>query len=131
MDERWAIAPEEGGGAVLVALHPDGQSAGEVRHEPDLAAAIGSRPQVTRWVWRSTSEIYPRLLESGVRVERCYDIENSEGLMLGHEGRSGEPRSAAAAWARLTGQAISSGGTRWRNTRIGCGCSRHRNRPAC
>ncbi|MGY4766839.1 bifunctional 3'-5' exonuclease/DNA polymerase [Kribbella sp. CWNU-51] len=104
MDERWAIAPEEGGGAVLVALHPDGQPAGEVVHEPDLAAAVASRPQVTRWVWRSSAEIYPRLLASGVRVERCYDIENSEGLLLGHEGRLGEPRSVAAAWARLSGQ---------------------------
>ena len=103
MDERWAIAPEEGGGAVLVALHPDGQPAGEVLHEPDLPTAVASRPQVTRWVWRSSAEIYPRLLASGVRVERCYDIENTEGLLLGHEGRLGEPRSAAAAWARLSG----------------------------
>jgi DNA polymerase family A len=106
MDERWAIAPEEGGGAVLVALHPDGQPAGEVVHEPDLATAVASRPQVTRWVWRSSAEVYPRLLASGVRVERCYDIENSEGLLLGHEGRLGEPRSAAAAWARLSGQPV-------------------------
>src|SRR5689334_13018635 len=106
MDERWAIAPEEGGGAVLVALHPDGQPAGPVLHEPDLAAAVGSRPQVTRWVWRASAEIYPRLLASGVRVERCYDIENSEGLLLGHAGRLGEPRSAAAAWARMTGAPV-------------------------
>ena len=102
MDERWAVAPVEGGGAMLVALHPDGRPAGEIRHEPDLAAAVGSRPQVTRWVWRSTPEIYPRLLAAGVRVERCYDIECAEVLLLGHEGRLGEPRSAAAAWARLT-----------------------------
>ncbi|WP_328519945.1 bifunctional 3'-5' exonuclease/DNA polymerase [Kribbella sp. NBC_00359] len=106
MDERWAIAPGDGGGAVLVALHPDGQPAGQVVHEPDLATAVASRPQVTRWVWRSSAEIYPRLLASGVRVERCYDIENSEGLLLGHEGRLGEPRSAAAAWARLSGQPV-------------------------
>ena len=105
MDERWAVAAE-GGGAVLVALHPDGQPGGEVVHEPDLATAVASRPQVTRWVWRSSAEIYPRLLASGVRVERCYDIENSEGLLLGHEGRLGEPRSAAAAWARLSGQPV-------------------------
>ncbi|TDU83421.1 DNA polymerase-1 [Kribbella voronezhensis] len=106
MDERWAIAPEEGGGAVLVALHPDGQPAGEVVREPDLAAAVGARPQVSRWVWRSTAEIYPRLLASGVRVERCYDVENSETLLLGHEGRLGEPHSAAAAWARMTGAPV-------------------------
>lgn len=40
MDERWAIGPEEGGGAVLVALRPDGLPAGSVLHEPDLAAAV-------------------------------------------------------------------------------------------
>ncbi|MFF0267251.1 bifunctional 3'-5' exonuclease/DNA polymerase [Kribbella sp. NPDC004536] len=103
MDERWAIAPAEGGGATLVALHPDGQPAGEVRHEPDLVQAVASRPQVSRWVWRASADIYPRLLAAGVRVERCYDIENTEGLLLGHEGRLGEPRSAAAAWGRLSG----------------------------
>ncbi len=106
MDERWLIAPEEGGGAMLVALHPDGQPAGEVLREPDLVAAVASRPQVARWVWRSSGEIYPRLLAAGVRVERCYDIENTEGLLLGHEGRLGEPRSAAAAWARLSGRPV-------------------------
>ncbi|HEU4947546.1 MAG TPA: bifunctional 3'-5' exonuclease/DNA polymerase [Kribbella sp.] len=101
MSERWVVAPEQGGGATVVALGRDGRPAGEVRHEADLTAAIGSRPGVDRWVWRSSAEIYPRLLASGVRVERCYDIENSEGLLLGHEGRFGRPRSAAAAWARL------------------------------
>ncbi|MEV6267184.1 bifunctional 3'-5' exonuclease/DNA polymerase [Kribbella sp. NPDC051936] len=106
MDERWLIAPEEGGGAMLVALHPDGQPAGEILREPDLVASVASRPQVTRWVWRSSAEVYPRLLAAGVRVERCYDIENSEGLLLGHEGRLGEPRSAAAAWARLSGRPV-------------------------
>ncbi|GAB2610097.1 bifunctional 3'-5' exonuclease/DNA polymerase [Kribbella endophytica] len=106
MDERWAIAPTEGGGALLVALHPDGQPAGEIVQESDLAAAVASRPHVTRWVWRSTAEIYPRLLAAGVRVERCYDIETAEGLLLGHAGRLGEPRSAAAAWARLTNQPV-------------------------
>ncbi|GAA3585875.1 bifunctional 3'-5' exonuclease/DNA polymerase [Kribbella ginsengisoli] len=106
MDERWAIAPVEGGGALLVALHPDGQPAGPVLREPDLAAAVGSRPEVTRWVWRSSPEIYPRLLAAGVRVERCYDIESAELLLLGHEGRWGEPRSAAAAWARLSGKPV-------------------------
>ncbi|MEV6415897.1 bifunctional 3'-5' exonuclease/DNA polymerase [Kribbella sp. NPDC051718] len=106
MDERWAIAPVEGGGALLAALHPDGQPAGPVLREPDLAAAVGSRPEVTRWVWRSSPEIYPRLLAAGVRVERCYDIESAELLLLGHEGRWGEPRSAAAAWARLSGKPV-------------------------
>ncbi|MGW7362028.1 bifunctional 3'-5' exonuclease/DNA polymerase [Streptomyces sp. NPDC054841] len=101
MSERWALAPVEGGGALLVPLGPDGLPAGEVRREADLVEAVRSRPEVGRWVWRSTGEIYPRLLAAGVRVERCYDIEDAELLLLGHEGRLGEPRSAAAALARL------------------------------
>ncbi|MFF5702004.1 bifunctional 3'-5' exonuclease/DNA polymerase [Streptomyces sp. NPDC012794] len=66
------------------------------------AEAIRSAPPGTRWIWRSTAAVYPRLLAAGTRVERCYDIEDAELLLLAHEGRSGEPRSAAAAWARLT-----------------------------
>ncbi|MFI8517813.1 bifunctional 3'-5' exonuclease/DNA polymerase [Streptomyces sp. NPDC085481] len=102
MTERWALAPEpEGDGALLVPLGPDALPAGEVRREPDLVDAVRSRPDVARWVWRATAEVYPRLLAAGVRVERCYDVEDAEQLLLGHEGRLGEPRSAAAAWARL------------------------------
>ncbi|RYJ24204.1 DNA polymerase 1 [Streptomyces sp. L-9-10] len=102
MTERWALAPAEGGGALLVPLGTDGRPAGPVVREPDLVAAVRTRlPEVGRWVWRSTAEVYPRLLAAGVRVERCYDIEAAELLLLGHEGRLGEPRSAAAAWARL------------------------------
>ncbi|MEU0598386.1 bifunctional 3'-5' exonuclease/DNA polymerase [Streptomyces sp. NPDC006393] len=103
MTDRWALAPAEDGGAELAPLGPDGLPAGPVREEADLAEAVRSRPDVTRWVWRSTAEVYPRLLAAGVRVERCYDIEDAETLLLGHEGRHGEPRSAAAALARLRG----------------------------
>lgn len=74
-----------------------------MRREPGLAEAVRARPDVARWVWRSTAETAPRLLAAGVRVERCYDVEAAETLLLGHEGRYGEPRSAAAALARLRG----------------------------
>ncbi|MFE9649017.1 bifunctional 3'-5' exonuclease/DNA polymerase [Streptomyces sp. NPDC006365] len=103
MSDRWALAPAEEGGAELVPLGSDGLPAGPVVKEPDLVTAVRTRPQVARWVWRATSEVYPRLLDAGVRVERCYDIEVAENLLLGHEGRLGEPRSAAAALARLRG----------------------------
>ncbi len=106
MTERWALAPVEGGGARLVVLGPGGLPAGEVCEELDLAAAVRSRGQVTRWVWRATADVYPRLLAAGVRVDRCYDVEAAEPLLLAHEGRYGEPRSAAAAWARLHHQAV-------------------------
>ncbi|MFB7931293.1 bifunctional 3'-5' exonuclease/DNA polymerase [Streptomyces sp. NPDC056039] len=103
MTDRWALAPAEDGGVDVAPLGPDGLPAGPVRRETDPAEAVRSRPGVTRWVWRSTAEVYPRLLATGVRVERCYDVEAAETLLLGHEGRYGEPRSAAAALARLRG----------------------------
>ncbi|MFJ9905838.1 bifunctional 3'-5' exonuclease/DNA polymerase [Streptomyces sp. NPDC101152] len=106
MTDRWALAPAEDGGAELAPLGPDGLLAGPARREPDLAAAVRERPEVARWVWRSTAEVYPRLLAAGVRAERCYDIEDAETLLLGHEGRYGEPRSAAAALARLRGRPV-------------------------
>ncbi|MGV9311290.1 bifunctional 3'-5' exonuclease/DNA polymerase [Streptomyces sp. NPDC003691] len=106
MTERWAIAAEEGDGARLVPLRPDGLPAGPVVREPDLVTAVRSRPEVGRWVWRSTFDLYPRLLAAGVPVDRCYDIEDAELLLLGHEGRFGEPRSAAAALARLRRQPV-------------------------
>ncbi|WP_067540277.1 bifunctional 3'-5' exonuclease/DNA polymerase [Nocardia crassostreae] len=99
---RWAVAETADGGARVCPLDQDGRPAGPVLHEPSLAAAVGSRPEVERWVWRSTAEIYRRLLAAGVRVERCYDVEAAEALLIGHEeGQSGQARSLAAAWARL------------------------------
>ncbi|GAA3162171.1 bifunctional 3'-5' exonuclease/DNA polymerase [Planomonospora alba] len=50
-----------------------------------------------------TREVYPALLERGVRVSRCHDLALTEGLLLAYEGRHGEPRSARAAHARLHG----------------------------
>ncbi|WP_406478611.1 bifunctional 3'-5' exonuclease/DNA polymerase [Streptomyces platensis] len=101
---RWAVVETGDGGARLCPLDGDGRAAGPVLREPSLAAAVRSRPEVERWVWRSTSEIYRRLLAAGVRVERCYDVEAAEALLIGHEeGQSGQPRSLAAAWARLHG----------------------------
>ncbi|MFZ3595405.1 bifunctional 3'-5' exonuclease/DNA polymerase [Streptomyces sp. BH104] len=106
MTERWALAPTERGGADLVPLGPDGLPAAPIVREPDLAEAVRSRPEVTRWVWRDTHAVYPRLLAAGVRVERCYDIEAAENLLVAHEGRHGDPRSAAAALARLKGAPV-------------------------
>ncbi|WP_394438156.1 bifunctional 3'-5' exonuclease/DNA polymerase [Streptomyces sp. SGAir0957] len=101
MKERWALAPTEHGGADVVPLDGDGLPAAPLAREPDLVEAVRSRPDVARWVWRDTHAVYPRLLAAGVVVERCYDIEAAENLLLAHEGRHGEPRSAAAALARL------------------------------
>ncbi|MFI5776643.1 bifunctional 3'-5' exonuclease/DNA polymerase [Nocardia sp. NPDC051570] len=99
---RWAVAATDDGGARLCPLDRDGRPAGPVLREPSLAEAVRARPEVERWVWRSTAEIYRRLLADGVRVERCYDVEVAESLLIGHEqGQAGQARSLAAAWARL------------------------------
>ncbi|MFC6010847.1 bifunctional 3'-5' exonuclease/DNA polymerase [Nocardia lasii] len=99
---RWAIAETGEGGARLCPLDDDGRPAGPVLDEPSLVAAVRSRPEVQRWVWRSTAEIYRGLLAAGVRVERCYDVQAAEALLIGYEqGQSGQARSLAAAWARL------------------------------
>lgn len=103
MADRWALSSAEDGGVDVAPLGPEGLPAAPVRREAGPAEAVRSRPGVTRWVWRSTTEVYPRLLAAGVRVERCYDVEAAETLLLGHEGRYGQPRSAAAALARLHG----------------------------
>ncbi|MFG2831703.1 bifunctional 3'-5' exonuclease/DNA polymerase [Streptomyces sp. NPDC048434] len=101
---RWAVVETGDGGARLCPLAQDGRPAGPVLREASLAEAVRSRPEVERWVWRSTAEIYRRLLAAGVRVERCYDVEAAETLLIGHEeGQSGQPHSLAAAWARLHG----------------------------
>ncbi|MEU6015115.1 bifunctional 3'-5' exonuclease/DNA polymerase [Streptomyces sp. NPDC047515] len=106
MTERWALAATETGGSLLAPLDSSGLPTAPVLAEADLVEAVRSRPEVTRWVWRSTAEIYPRLLAAGVPVARCYDVEVAESLLLGHEGRLGEPRSAAAAHARLHGAPV-------------------------
>lgn len=100
---RWALAEQPDGSALVCALDDRGRIGGPVAREPDAATAVAARPRVARWVWRSTAALHPRLLAAEVRVERCYDVELAEALLLGHEGRYGLPRSLPAAWARLHG----------------------------
>ena len=105
---RIAVAVGEGGGGALRPLDEDGTPAGPAEPVGDLAAAIAARERdlAPRWVWPATARFYPRLLEAGVRVARCHDLELVEGLLLGHQGRNGEPRSVRAAWARLRGEPV-------------------------
>ncbi|MGK5684344.1 bifunctional 3'-5' exonuclease/DNA polymerase [Actinoplanes sp. URMC 104] len=99
------VADPDGRGGRLQDLRADGTAAGPVRHAADLAGAIGEREAADhpRWVWPATAELYPPLLRAGVRVARCHDLELTEALLSGHAGRWGEPRSVAAARARLHG----------------------------
>ncbi len=69
----------------------------------DLAPFTG---QDDRWLWDSTAEVYPALLSAGLRVGRCHDVTLTERIVLGREGRFGEPCSAAAVHARATGGTV-------------------------
>jgi DNA polymerase-1 len=98
------VAGEEDGG-VLQPLGDDGVAHGPPHPVPDLAAAVADRErsEAPRWLWASTAAVYPRLLRRGVRVARCHDLELTEALLLGHDGRWGEPRGLGAVWARRHG----------------------------
>ncbi len=56
-----------------------------------------------RWIFASVRHDYPALLAHGVRVRRCLDLALTEGLLLAQQGRHGEPRHLAAAYARTRG----------------------------
>ncbi|HEX5596594.1 MAG TPA: bifunctional 3'-5' exonuclease/DNA polymerase [Micromonosporaceae bacterium] len=103
-----AVVADENGGGCLQPVGVDGTPAGPPESVDDLAAAVAARERQDRprWVWASTAAIYPPLLRAGVRVDRCHDLELTEALLLGHAGRWGEPRSLAAAWARLAGAPV-------------------------
>lgn len=103
-----AVVSDERGGGALQPLDAAGLPAGPVRSVADLAAAVAASEAAERprWVWACGATLYPALLRAGVRVERCHDVELTEALLLGHAGRWGEPRSFAAAWARLTGTPV-------------------------
>lgn len=102
------VVPAWGGGGWLAAIDAAGRVAGPVRWCADEAAlardvAAAEREQSPRWLWPTTAAVYPVLLSAGVRVERCHDVELVEALLVGHDGRWGEPRSLGAALARARG----------------------------
>lgn len=61
------------------------------------------RDHAPRWVFTSVEQDYPVLLAAGIRVRRCHDLALTEGLLLAHEGRHGEPRGLAGGYARAVG----------------------------
>ncbi|MGH3242113.1 MAG: bifunctional 3'-5' exonuclease/DNA polymerase, partial [Spirillospora sp.] len=105
---RVAVGGGARGGGVLCVVGEDGVRLGGVERVPDLVAAVAERESADspRWVWGSTARVYPRLVDAGVRVGRCHDLELVESLLLGHAGRYGEPRSVRAAWARSRGEPV-------------------------
>jgi DNA polymerase-1 len=103
---RCVVVPEdEGGAGWLRPVDEKGTPTGPAERVDDLAAAVAAadRDRGTRWVFPSAEAVYPGLLGAGVVLGRCVDLALTEGLLLGYDGRWGESRSLAAAWARLSG----------------------------
>ncbi len=95
-----------GTGHLLQKLSDDGEPVGEpieVGSPLDLRGFDG--PGV-RWLWDATSQIYPGLLRSGVRLDRCHDITLTERILQARAGVFGAPSSAAAVSARATGAPV-------------------------
>ena len=102
------MAEGQGGRGWLRPVDETGSPLGPARSVDDLAAAVAEleRAHHPRWVWPSAEDIYPELLAAGVVVDRCVDLALVEAVLLGVAGRWGEPRSLAAAWARLTDRPV-------------------------
>ncbi|GAA3735764.1 DNA polymerase-1 [Spinactinospora alkalitolerans] len=107
---RIAVVPDGEGGGRLRELAADGVSEASLWRVSDLAGAIADyekhAAESPRWVWASTDEVYPPLMEHSLRIGRCHDVALVEALLLGHQGRFGEARSLGAAWARLHGRDV-------------------------
>ncbi len=105
---RIAVARDGRDGGLICPLAEDGARAGAAEAAPNLAAAVAARERdgSPRWVWASAGRIYPALLYAGVRVAACHDVELTEALLVGHEGRFGEQASIEAAWGRRRGAGV-------------------------
>ena len=103
-----AVVPQSGQPALLCDLAADGTRLASAVRRDDLSSVIADRERTgrVRWVWASAAGCYPDLLRAGVRVARCHDVALVEALLLGRDGRHGEPATLAAAWARLCGERV-------------------------
>src|SRR5260370_25576881 len=104
---RIAVAWDGRGAGLMCGVGADAVGAGRRERGTSVAAAVAEleRAESPRWVWASAARIYPSLVAAGVRVASCHDVELTEAVLLGHEGRFGEQSSLHAAWARLRGVA--------------------------
>lgn len=92
-------------GGLICRLGDNGAPQGPPEHVGDLAAAMAAleRAESPRWVWAASARMYPALLRSGVRLASCHDVELTEAVLLGYEGKFGDEASLEAAWARAGG----------------------------
>ena len=85
---RIAVVPGPGTTGLLCQVGEDGVVTSARREVRDLATAVAAaeRESSPRWVWRSTQQLYPKLLRAGVRVTRCHDLDLTGGLLEARDG---------------------------------------------
>ena len=83
---RIALVDPDRGGEPIAVVEPDGLA--------DAVRELEAREH-PRWVWTETRRWYPRLLEAGVRVERCHDLRLVGAIL---------DRSTRTEAARATGR---------------------------
>ena len=98
--ENGAVHVVVGAGAQgrIVLVDPDDPARPLAEVEPDGFADAVRAPRARenpRWVWAETRRWYPRLLEAGVRVERCHDLRLCSAIL---------DRSTITEWARAGGR---------------------------
>jgi DNA polymerase-1 len=94
---------------VIVGQEDDGAYTVSGRSGPPGAGLVARLSELEdeqrpRWVFASVERDYPPLVRAGLRVNRCHDLLLAEGLLLAREGRGGQPKGLAAAFARATGR---------------------------
>jgi hypothetical protein len=85
---RVAVAAGPGGSGLLCELADDGSPRAGPVPAKDLSAAVAGYESSgpVRWVWASGARLYPSLLQAGVHVARCHDIELAERLLGSRDG---------------------------------------------
>ncbi|MEY9850534.1 DNA polymerase-1 [Leifsonia sp. EB41] len=83
----------------VVAIRPDSDDAERTElAEADLPEFVRREEAVSRprWVWDDTRAWYPRLLQAGVRVERCVDLRLSHAILRASTLTAGSALATAA-----------------------------------
>lgn len=98
----------------ITELGDDGTPTGRVDRvtKQGLAAEVALRERDRpRWVWDDTERWYPRLLNAGVRVERCVDLRLSHNILRHSELSSASElaRAEHSEWDDLTAPSTDDG----------------------
>jgi len=86
--ERIALGRAPGGGIVAIVLDRAGERGRRTLTAAELPAWVAEREaegstggRGVRWVWSSTADWYPPLLDAGVRVARCHDLRLCHAIL--------------------------------------------------